>query len=286
MDRSDRSHDRPLTGHPLKGRRTRARVDRELEAGALAHYDDPIYYTSTYAQRIEDVACYVDLALQHGGPVLEYGIGNGRIALPLARHGMSVTGIDHSRPMLADLKERLLAEAPAVRKRVKAKYGDMRKVRLGKKFPLVICPFTGVLHLYTRPDVEAFLARVREHLAPGGTFVADLSIPMAVDLARDPAQPFKTPRFRHPTAGVVRYTERFDYEPTRQVLFITMEFEPLDGGEAFATPLAHRQFFPLEWEALLHYNGFEIVKIDGDFQGGALQRGSDVMVVHAKRRKR
>lgn len=256
--------------------------------GARAHFDDAAYYTTTYAERIADVAFYVALAteLVPDGPVLEYGVGNGRIALPLARHGVSVVGIDHSRPMLADLAERLKNEPAEVRARVRTRAGDMRKVALGRRFPLIIAPFNVCLHLYTRSDVEAFLSRVKAHLAPGGTFVADISVPIASDLARDPQQAFRTPRFRHPSAGVVRYTERFDYEPTRQILFVSMEFEPLSGEPPFATPLAHRQFFPQEWEALLHYNGFEIVRVSGDFEGGPLGRQSDVMVTYARKRRK
>ncbi len=263
-------------------------IDQELVVGARAHFEDPDYYATTYASRIEDVAFYVDVAKKHAprGPVLEYGVGNGRIALALARHGISVVGVDHTKEMLADLKRRLADEPAAVRARVRAKHGDMRKVALGKKFPLVIAPFNVCLHLYDRADVESFLARVKAHLAPGGLFVADLSLPIASDLARDPAQAFRTPRFRHPSAGLVRYTERFDYDPVRQILFVAMEFEPLDGKEPFATPLAHRQFFPKEWEALLHYNGFTLVKLEGDFQGGPLRPTSDVMVTWAKRSKR
>ena len=54
---------------------------------------------------------------------------------------------------------------------------------------------------------------------------------------------------------------------------------------AWMTPLAHRQFFPQEWEALLHYNGFEVDRVEGDFHGGPLDRTSDVMVWHARARR-
>jgi SAM-dependent methyltransferase len=264
-------------------------IDRELEAGSRAHYDDAAYYASLYKNRIDDVQFYVDLARKRGGPVLEYGIGNGRIALPVARHGVPVVGIDHSLPMLADLKARLSREPADVRARVTAHRGDMRSKRLGKRFPLVTCPFNAALHLYTRPDVERFLARVREHLAPGGTFVCDLSVPVFEDLLRDPARAYKAPRFKHPTTGdVVRYVEHFDYDRARQVLFVAMEFEPMRSGsrdQSWMTPLAHRQFFPQEWEALLHYNGFEVDKVEGDFHGGPLDRTSDVMVWYARARR-
>ena len=99
--------------------RARRQRDRELEAGSFAHYEDPAYYSAIYASRIDDVAYYVSLARAAEGPVLEYGIGNGRIALPLARHGVDVVGIDHSAPMLADLRARLAREPSDVRARVR-----------------------------------------------------------------------------------------------------------------------------------------------------------------------
>jgi SAM-dependent methyltransferase len=267
---------------------TRARRDHELEAGSLAHYEDPGYYAATYAERTADVAFYAALAVESGGPVLEYGIGNGRIAIPTAREGIAVVGIDHSRPMLDDLRHRLAHELPEVRRRVHAVRGDMRRARLRRRFPLVVAPFNAALHLYGRRDVEQFLARVRDHLTPRGRFVVDLSMPVASDLARDPSRPFHAPRFRHPTAGViVQNRERFDYDPVRQVLFVAMEFEPVGApADAWMTPLAHRQFFPQEWEALLHYNGFDVEQVQGDFFGGPLMRDSDVMVWYARASKR
>lgn len=281
----------PRLPHPAPApasRPRRLRRDAELEAGSEAHYEDAAYYTSTYARRIDDVAYYVALARRARGPVLEYGIGNGRIALPIARHGVEVVGIDRSAAMLADLRARLAREPQEVRARVRAVRGDMRTARAGRTFPLVIATFNTALHLYTRQDVEKFLARVGEHLAPGGRFVVDISMPPLAELTRDPARPFHAPRFKHPSAGVmVKNREYFDYDPMRQVLFVTFEFEPLDDpSAAWMTPLTHRQFFPREWEALLHYNGFEVERVEGDFEGGPLTRDSEMMIWHARRRKR
>ena len=224
---------------------------------------------------------------QQLGQVLEYGIGNGRIALPAARAGAHVTGLDLSRPMLADLRSRLALEAPEVRARVTARAGDMRRVRLGRRFPLVTCPFNAALHLYERVDVEAWLARVREHLAPGGKLVFDVSMPEPADLSRKPTRAYHAPPFVHPSLGRVKYREYFDYDRVRQILFVSMCFEPVEGrnrpgGSEVMTPLAHRQFFPRELEALLHYNGFETLEVHGDFEGGALTQTSDVMVWHAR----
>lgn len=264
--------------------------DRELEAGSRAHYEDPGYYTDTYARRLDDVQFYVTIATGPrggGGPVLEYGIGNGRIALPMARHGVAVTGVDLSQPMLDDLRRRLAGELDEVRARITLRGGDMRAVRLRRRFPLVICPFNTALHLYTRQDVERFFARVREHMTPSGRFIVDISMPPLEDLARDPARAYSVPRFRHPTTGlVVKNREYFDYDKVRQILFVGMEFEPVDHPERkWMMPLAHRQFFPREWEALLHYNGFDVEEVHGDFHGGPLDRRSDVMVWTARLRR-
>jgi SAM-dependent methyltransferase len=266
--------------------------DPELQAGTTAHYEDPSYYTKTYRGRVEDVRYYVDLAVERGGPVLEYGCGNGRIALPIARAGVEVFGVDLSTEMLGDLRARLREEPAEVRTLVRARRGDMRRARLGRRFPLILCPFNAFLHLYTRRDVEAFLARVLEHLAPGGEFVFDVSMPEPAELARDPRRAFHAPRFRYPAADggpgvMVRYSERFDYDKLRQTLFVAMEFTPQDGAAAWMTPLAHRQFYPQELEALLHYNGLTITERFGDFFRAPLEPGSATMLLHcaAKRRR-
>jgi hypothetical protein len=173
-----------------------------------------------------------------------------------------------------------------VQRRLRVVKGDMRTVRVRKRFPLVFCTFNTALHLYTRVDVEAFLDGVRAHLAPGGRFVVDLSIPVAEDLARDPSHAYGAPRFRHPTLGVVRYREHFDYDRLRQVLFVSMLMRAEGQADDVMVPLAHRQFYPQEWEALLHYNGFDVVHTYGDFTKGPLTRESDVMVFEAKLRPR
>lgn len=259
-------------------------MDQALWAGSRAHYDDPTYYTKTYAQRRDDVAFYQALASSHRGELLEYGVGNGRLAIGMAQAGSRVVGVDWSKPMLDDLRATLeqarkQGKEGAWASRIELVEGDMREVTLEKKFSLVLCTFNTFLHLYTRADAEAFLARVREHLSPEGRFVFDISIPQGGDLARDPERAYGVPRFRHPTTGqVVRYTERFDYDSARQILYVTMEFQPADGGESWIVPLTHRQYFPQEIEALLHYNGFEIEAVQGDFGEGSLDRYSDVGV--------
>ncbi len=65
-----------------------------------------------------------------------------------------------------------------------------------------------------------------------------------------------------------------------------MEFTPVDGSDPWMTPLAHRQFYPQELEALLHYNGFAVTERHGDFFRSPLASDSSHMVLHCRPRRR
>ncbi|NUP12340.1 MAG: class I SAM-dependent methyltransferase [Polyangiaceae bacterium] len=275
------------------------KVDRELIAGTAAHYEDPVYYDRTYARRSEDVAFYVARAEElvasksargkraaKPATILEYGCGSGRITIPMARAGAHVLGVDQSAPMLDKLGDRLATESADVQARVRKRQGDMRALKVAERFDLVICPFNTFLHLYERTDVEQFLARVREHLAPAGDFVFDVSMPDPEELSRKPERMYRTRPFVYPGVGRVRYGEYFDYDGLRQILFVSSEFEPVDGGDRFMRPLTHRQFYPQELEALLHYNGFEIVEWVGDFDGKATHESHHLAVTARPRAQR
>ena len=252
-----------------------------IDPGAAEHYADPAYYSRAYRDRTFDVAYYQSLVADKPGlRVLEYGAGNGRITLGLARAGAQVTALDASAPMLADLTQQLTREPESVQSCVRAVLGDMRERRLRARFDLVIAPFNTLLHLYTRLDVERFLVKVRAHLEPHGQFVFDFSLPRVADLALDPNRWFRGPRFRHPRTGeLVDYAERFHYAPISQILSTWMRFSPRNGAAPWETRLTHRQYFPQEIAALLHYNGFTEQAWSADFNGSELRSTSDSAVV-------
>jgi SAM-dependent methyltransferase len=259
--------------------------DPTLRAGTDAHYRDARYYDHFYRRRKEDVRFYVDLAERVGGPVLELGVGTGRVALAIARAGIPVVGVDRMAPMLARAAERLDREPKAVRARVELRKGDLLRLRLARRFPLVISPFNVFMHLYTRRDVEQALATVRHHLRPRGRFAFDVLMPEASDLARNPAKVYRGGQVTDPTTKRrYHYGENFQYDPVRQVQLITMAFQAKDDPtDLTVTPLAHRQFFPEELEALLHYNGLAIESRFGDFERGRLTGASESQIIIARK---
>jgi SAM-dependent methyltransferase len=252
----------------------------QLERGAREHYDDPVYYDYTYRRRREDVAFYQRAARQHGAPVLELGVGSGRVAVPLCLDGHAVTGMDLSAPMLAQAEARARdAELPPGR--LTLLRGDMRDFDLGARFPLVIAPFNALLHLYEAEDLAACFARVRAHLAPGGRFVFDVRMPSVKELARDPERVYAAGSFVHPTLGVkVKYTEQFRYDALKQVQFVTLRFHP-PKGRVVETLLAQRQIFPNELRGLLRLGGLRLAKRLGDFDGQLMGPDADTQIVEA-----
>ncbi|MCZ7687178.1 MAG: class I SAM-dependent methyltransferase [Sandaracinaceae bacterium] len=127
---------------------------REEPSGARTYYRDARWYDHTNLRYRVDVEHYVRLARRAKGPVLELGVGTGRVALAIARAGVELCGVDRAPEMLARAAERLASAPRAVRQRVELREGDMRELRLGRRFPLVIAPFNAFQHLYDDQDVE------------------------------------------------------------------------------------------------------------------------------------
>jgi SAM-dependent methyltransferase len=260
---------------------------RRLRAGTESHYQDPAYYDHAYRRRRADVRFYVAQARRFGGPVLELGVGTARVAAALAEAGFEVVGIDRMASMLAGARNNLARLDASVRGRVTLRRADMSRLHLSRRFPLVIAPFNAFMHLYDRQALERVLASVRGHLEPAGRLVFDVLMPDLKALARPWGRMYRTRPFRHPADGRrYAYAETFQYDPVAQIQFVSMCFDP-EGApqDAFVTPLAHRQFFPAELEALLHYNGFAIETRYGSFDGGSLEADSESQIIVAKLRR-
>lgn len=221
-----------------------------LERGTVEHYLDPLLYDHEYRRRRADVNYYRALVggrLVPLGPrppsVLELGCGSGRLLLPLLRDGHAVTGVDLSTPMLRRCQERLDRLPPSLRARATLVRGDFRELRLGRRFSLVLCPFNAMMHLYTRQDLEAFLAVVRAHLAPGGRFAFDVMNPDLEWLMRDPGHRWARTRFKDPRDGrTYYYSTNHVYDRVTQVNHIRLYYDEAPA----AAPARRRGAAPAE----------------------------------------
>jgi SAM-dependent methyltransferase len=124
-------------------------------------------YDEWSADMTADVDFYVDLARSADGPLVELAIGNGRVAIPVARAtGRPVIGVDISPAMLEQARARG-AEAGVV---LDLRQGDMRDLELEEPAALIYCPFRALLALPTWADRRRTFERVAASLRPGGRF--------------------------------------------------------------------------------------------------------------------
>jgi SAM-dependent methyltransferase len=260
-----------------------------IDAGSREHYADAVLYDHLYRRRRDDVNFYRKMARQLAGDqpglrILDVACGSGRLALPLARDGHTVTGIDFQPSMLARAEARAAQLPAASRARLRFAAGDMRRFDLGaQRFDLVISAFNAVEHLYTRVELEAFLASVRRHLAPGGFLAFDVQMPDMGWLIRDPNRRWSRSRVTHPaTRQRFEYSTNHDYDPVSQIAVIRLYYEPADGGQTIVHKLTQRKYFPAELEALLAANRYQIDLRFGDFKGSLLDGSGESQIVFAR----
>lgn len=115
--------------------------------------------------------------LADGGRALEFAIGTGRIALPLAARGVEVHGIELSQAMVARLRAKAGGEDISVT------MGDMATARVPGSYRLVYLVFNTIMNLTTQEAQAACLRNAAAHLEPGGCFVVEVGVP---DLQRLP----------------------------------------------------------------------------------------------------
>jgi SAM-dependent methyltransferase len=139
-----------------------------------ATYDDS---PETFGPGAADAVAGVLAGLAGGGRALELGIGTGRIALPLARLGVKVHGIDLSRAMVARLRAKPGGDAIAVT------IGDFATTKADGTFALAYLVFNTIMNLTTQDAQVACFRNAAAHLEPGGCFVIEVRVP---DLRRLP----------------------------------------------------------------------------------------------------
>jgi hypothetical protein len=132
-------------------------------------FDERYAYQSDPAVLEPIVAFLAELA--GDGGALEFGVGTGRIALPLAQRGISVHGIDLSEAMVARLKAKPGAEQIGVT------VGDFATTAVDGEFSLVYLVANTIMNLTTQDEQVACFANAAAHLQPGGCFVIEVVVP-------------------------------------------------------------------------------------------------------------
>ena len=197
---------------------------------------------------VEDISFYVDEALASGGPVVELGVGTGRIAIPTAGAGVHVIGVDSSAGMLEVCAEQ--ARLAGVAERLDLRLGDLRSPPVEERVPLVTCPFRAYLHLSSDSERIEALRAARNLLLPGGRLIFDVFAPSSEDIEETHGLWLE----REP--GIF---ERADWDEERQTLTLRVR------GEGAETVLSLAWLAVPEWKELLREEGFTVDAVYGWF---------------------
>lgn len=256
-------------------------AEPSLQASALRQgilYDVPHYVG--LAKELADLA---------GRPpkLLELACGTGRLSIPLARQGFTVTGLDASATMLAGLARRLQRESPDVAARVMATQGDLLQLNMPvTDHDMVIMGFNLLMLM---ADFEAqiiALEKVRDHLAPGGILALDVVNPLVIPLGATQAPEVSYSRINRRTGNLYTKFALVGTLDERQVQRNYGWYDEVVPGGAVRRTHYHfdwRPLFRFELELMLRLTGFGLVRVDGDFQGSPFDAGAAKIVVVARR---
>jgi len=224
-------------------------VDPKPDASAQPYNSIARLYDPWSRSVTEDIAFYVEEALRAApGPIVELGVGTGRIAVPIASEGIRVIGVDSSPGMLDVCREQ--TGLAGVADLVDLRLGDYREPPVDEQVQLVLCPFRAYLHLSTDADRLQALRAARELLTPGGRLVFDVFTPGRDDIEETNG------RWLEREPGIF---ERADWDEEARTLVLRVSG---DGAEAELS-LA---WLPVEqWRALLEEEGFEVEGLYGWF---------------------
>jgi SAM-dependent methyltransferase len=222
-----------------------------------ARYYDLLYKDKDYTGEAE----YVHALLQRQGntpkSILELGCGTGKHALLLAKKGYAVTGVDMSEEMLAAARERKVKDGKSLS--LEFTHGDVRSVRVDKKFDAVISLFHVMSYQTTNEDLSNAFQTAAAHLKRGGIFVFDCWYGPAVLTDRPTV---RVKRLEDDIIQVTRLAEP-DMHPNENIVDVnyTLFIRDKASGKVEEVKETHRMrhLFAPEISSLIGLAGFKVL---------------------------
>jgi SAM-dependent methyltransferase len=226
------------------------RQEEIWDAEAAEGYDTP--GTGMFAPGVLGPTVDRLAELAGGGRALEFAIGTGRVAIPLAEHGVPVTGIELSPPMIGRLRAKVdEATIPVIA-------GDMTTARAPGEYTLVYLVYNTISNLLGQAEQVACFRNAARHLGPGGRFVIELWVP---ELRKLPPGQHAVVWHSGPA-----YIGLDTYDVLRQhVVSHNFRFDESKQARLLRSP--HRYIWPAELDLMAQLAGFELESRHADWVG-------------------
>jgi SAM-dependent methyltransferase len=224
--------------------------DEIWDVDAAQRYDTP--GTGMFAPEVLGPTVDYLAGLAAGGAALELAVGTGRVAVPLAKRGVRVTGIELSTAMIDRLRTKVDEDTiPVV-------VGDMASAVAAGSFSLVYLVYNTISNLLAQADQVACFRNAARHLVPGGHFVVELWVP---ELRRlPPGQQATVWQCEPGDIGLDTYDVLH-----QRVVSHHFTFDEGKQARLFRSP--HRYIWPAELDLMAQLAGFELESRHADWTG-------------------
>jgi SAM-dependent methyltransferase len=240
------------------------------------------FYDAVYASLRDGVdnAWYLERMARAGGPVLEIGVGTGRLFAEARRRGIDAWGIDLSPAMIAACRAKL---EPQDHDRVSV--ADAVSLGASRRFAMVCAPFRVLSHVHEAADQLRLLDAVHDCLLPGGAFIFDLYVPNLRFLLDGIPEHADFDGEYVPGRRLRRIVQSSPADLSTQRNRVRMQFrwDDEDGGHADEWTFEMRFFFRFEVEHLVARSKLSLEALYGDFADGELAAESRELVVVCRR---
>lgn len=243
------------------------------------------FYDIEHAEFDEDLDMYRNFAELCGGKILELACGSGRLLLPLARAGYTLSGVDTSAAMLEIARQTL--EKQGLSARCQLVQQDMCVLQLQEKYRLAMIALGSFGHVVTRARQQQALAAIRQHLSVGATFILDISNEDARYMEALSGQMLHQGTWQRADGSYVTHFLSPASSTSRHLLELTHFYEVHQQGGNVQRSVSQSSLYLFERsesELLLEQAGFRIKDVYGSYEFGPYQHDSARMIFIAEAR--
>ena len=214
-----------------------------------------------------------------GGKILELACGSGRLLLPLAQEGYTLTGVDTSAAML-DIAQRALEKAGTAA-RCRLVQQDMCSLQLQEKYRLAMIALGSFGHIITRVQQQQALAAIRRHLSIGATFILDISNEDARYMEALSGQMLHQGTWQQQDGSYVTHFLSPASSNSQHLLDLTHFYEVHHQGGSVQRSVSQTSLYLFErneTELLLDQAGFRVKDVYGTYEFGPYEHNSARMI--------